>query len=139
MDQKLLKQCVAEFVGTFALIFVGVGVIANHADLSSNAGLLAVALAHGLTIAVMVSATGVISGGHLNPAVTLGLLVGGQMELRKSMAYWGAQLLGAFAAGVLLVNVLGGGLLSGGEIVARGTPDLGRGVGPVRGIIIEAV
>ena len=48
MNQTLLKQCVAEFVGTFALIFIGVGVIANHSNLNSNAGLLAVALAHGL-------------------------------------------------------------------------------------------
>ena len=62
MTPKLLQQCVAEFVGTFALIFIGVGVIANHSDLTGNAGLLAVALAHGLTIAVMVSATGAISG-----------------------------------------------------------------------------
>jgi len=52
-----------------------VGVIANHSNLNGNAGLLAVALAHGFTIAVMVSATGGISGGHLNPAVTFGLLV----------------------------------------------------------------
>ena len=48
MNSTLLKQCVAEFVGTFALIFIGVGVIANHANLNSNAGLLAVALAQGL-------------------------------------------------------------------------------------------
>src|SRR5437762_11478024 len=98
MKPSLAKQCVAEFVGTFALIFIGVGVIANHADLSSNAGLLAVALAHGFTIAVMASATGVISGGHLNPAVTLGLLVGGKIEVKRSIAYWVAQLAGAIIA-----------------------------------------
>src|SRR5881628_629684 len=139
MNSNLAKQCAAEFIGTFALIFVGIGAIANNSSPAVGVGLLGVALAHGLTIAVMVSATGAISGGQLNPAVTLGLLVGGRMDLRKSIAYWAAQLLGAFAAGILLVNVLGGGLQSGGEIVARGTPDLGRGVGPVRGIIIEAV
>ena len=77
MNVTLLKQSVAEFIGTFALIFIGVGVIANHSNLESNSGLLAVALAHGLTIAVMVSATGAISGGHLNPAVTFGVWVGG--------------------------------------------------------------
>lgn len=133
MNPSFIKPCVAEFIGTFALIFVGVGAI--HSD----PGLLGVALAHGLTIAVMVSATGAISGGHLNPAVTLGVLVGRQMELPKAVAYWIAQLLGAFAAGILLVNLLGGGLQSGADIVSRGTPDLASGVGAVRGIIIEAV
>src|SRR6185369_1178768 len=98
MNRTLLKQCVAEFVGTFALIFIGVGVIANHSNLNSNAELLAVALAHGLTIAVMVSATGAISGGHLNPAVTFGLLVGGKISPKRYIAYWIAQLVGASAA-----------------------------------------
>jgi hypothetical protein len=62
MNTTLSKQCAAEFIGTFALIFVGVGAIYH------NVGLLAVAFAHGLTIAVMASATAGISGGHLNPA-----------------------------------------------------------------------
>ena len=73
MNSKLIKQCVAEFVGTFALIFVGVGAIYHLGAIEENGGLLGIALAHGLTIAVMVSATGAISGGHLNPAVTFGL------------------------------------------------------------------
>jgi MIP family channel proteins len=133
VNPALWKPCAAEFIGTFALIFIGVGSIHN------DPGLLGVALAHGLTIAVMVSATGAISGGHLNPAVTVGLLVGNRIELRKAIAYWAAQLLGAFAAGILLVNVLGDGMQSGVAAVARGTPDLGRGVGPIRGMVIEAV
>src|SRR4249919_560572 len=97
MQTSLLKQCVAEFIGTFALIFIGVGAIYN------NAGLLAVALAHGLTIAVMVSATGGISGGHLNPAVTFGLWVGGKIDFKGFVAYWIAQLAGGAAAGFLLL------------------------------------
>ena len=133
MNSSFIKPCVAEFIGTFALIFVGVGAIYN------DPGLLGIALAHGLTIAVMVSATGAISGGHLNPAVTLGVLVGRQIELPKAVAYWIAQLLGAFVAGIVLVNLLGSGLQSGTDIVSRGTPDLASGVGPLRGIIIEAV
>src|SRR5437870_2133601 len=115
----LLKQCAAEFVGTFALIFVGVGVIANHADLNSNAGLLAVALAHGFTIAVMVSATGAISGGHLNPAVTFGLLVGSKIDLRRSIAYWIAQLSGAVLAAVLVGMLLGSSDVSGKDLVVK--------------------
>src|SRR2546425_3566366 len=99
MSPGLLKACIAEFIGTFTLIFVGVGAIYQ------NAGLLAVAFAHGLTIAVMVSATGAISGGHLNPAVTFGLWVGGKIELARSLAYWVGQLLGAVAAACMLLFV----------------------------------
>src|SRR2546423_4216007 len=141
MNQTLLKQCVAEFIGSFALIFIGVGVIANHSNLNSNAGLLAVALAHGFTIAVMASATGAISGGHLNPAVTFGLWVGGKIELPRMLAYWVAQLAGATAAAFLLLYVfaqLPNQVPS--DIVAKGTPDLLReGILPAQGIVIEGV
>jgi len=147
MNVSLLKQCVAEFIGTFALIFVGVGAIYQ------NAGLLAVALAHGLTIAVMVSATGAISGGHLNPAVTFGLLIGGRMDLRKSMAYWISQLLGATFAAFLLLFIFSGlpktlnQALDGANfeaagkyIIESGTPDMIRnGISFVQGVLIEAV
>src|SRR5882672_1739220 len=106
MNQTLLKPCVAEFIGTFALIFIGVGVIANHSNLNGNAGLLAVALAHGFTIAVMVSATGAISGGQPNPAVTFGLLVGDKMDVKSSIAYWTSQLAGAVAAAAIVGALL---------------------------------
>ncbi len=139
MSRVLLKQCVAEFVGTFALIFIGVGVIANHADLSSNAGLLAVALAHGFTIAVMVSATGAISGGHLNPAVTFGVLVGGKIEPRRAVAYWIAQLSGAIVSAALVALLLQTNEIAGKEIVAKGTPVLGKGATAIQSIGIEAV
>src|SRR5256885_2020349 len=133
MNPFLLKQCVAELIGTFALIFVGVGAINN------NPGLLGVAFAHGLTIAVMVSATAGISGGHLNPAVTFGLLVGKQIDARKAVAYGIAQLLGGVMAGVLLVNLVGTAAQSGGAVVAAGTPDLMTGISPVKGTLVEAV
>jgi MIP family channel proteins len=135
VNQTLLKQCVAEFIGTFALIFVGVCAIQNNAP-GAGVGLLGVALAHGLTIAVMVSATGAISGGHLNPAVTFGLLVGGQIDVRKTIAYWIAQLAGATAAAVLIIPMFHQG---GVQIVAAGTPDLSEGVSQLHGIVLEAV
>lgn len=132
MNQSLLKKCVAEFVGTFALIFIGVGAINNN-SIAAGVGLLGIALAHGLTIGVMVSATGGISGGHLNPAVTFGLLVGGKISLMDAIAYWVAQLAGGSAAGFLLVSILGA------TAVAGGTPDLGKDVSQGTGIIVEAV
>lgn len=136
MNQNILKQCVAEFIGTFALIFIGVGAIYCSTMPSMNMGLLGVAIAHGLAIGVMVSATGGISGGHLNPAVTFGLFVGGKINLPSSIAYWIAQLAGGTAAGFLLVSLFAD---KGAEIVAKGTPDLGTGISPGTGIIIEAV
>jgi MIP family channel proteins len=139
MNQTLLKQCVAEFVGTFALIFIGVGVIANLSNLNNNGGLLAVALAHGLTIAVMVSATGAISGGHLNPAVTFGLLVGGKIDAKRSMAYWASQLAGAVMAAAMVAWLLGSSEVSGKDLVFKGTPAMGKGSTALQSIGIEAV
>ena len=135
MNRNIVKQCVAEFIGTFALIFIGVGAIYNNTP-TMGMGLLGVALAHGLTIAVMVSATGGISGGHLNPAVTFGLLVGGKINLADSIASWIAQLAGGAAAGFLLVSLFAP---NGVAIVAGGTPDLGKDVAQSTGIIIETV
>ena len=135
MNPNLTKQAVAEFIGTFALIFIGVGAIYNNIP-GAGVGLLGVALAHGLTIAVMVSATGGISGGHLNPAVTLGVLVAGKIKFLDSLVYWIAQLAGGAAAGFLLVKLFGG---NGIGIVANGTPDLGKDITPCTGILIETV
>jgi MIP family channel proteins len=139
MNGTLLKQCVAEFVGTFALIFIGVGVIANHANLESNAGLLAVALAHGLAIAVMVSATGAISGGHLNPAVTFGVWVGGKIETKRAAAYLFSQLAGALLAAAMVAILLDSPNAPGRELVFKGTPAVGKGATALQSIGIEAV
>src|SRR5689334_16059177 len=96
------RALVAEFVGTFALIFVGVGAIAVTSVGRPGPDLVAVALAHGLTIAVMVSATAAISGGHLNPAVTLGALVSGRIGIVGAASYWIAQLLGAIGGALVI-------------------------------------
>src|SRR5262249_50649995 len=113
------------------------GAIANNSP-TAGLGLLGVALAHGLTIAVMVSATGAISGGQLNPAVTFGLLIGGQMKIGKSVAYWISQLAGGTAAALLCKALLGVAAVSGG------TPDIGMvnnapAVSFTQAITIEAV
>lgn len=136
MNQNLPRKCVAEFIGTFTLIFIGVGAIHNASNPTAGVGLLGVALAHGLAIAVMVSATGGISGGHLNPAVTFGLLVGGKIDLKNSIAYWIAQLAGGAAAGFLLLSIYGA---DGAAIVKAGTPNLSDGVSTSTGIMVELV
>lgn len=95
------RHFAAEFIGMFAFVFVGSGAIMTARMSQSPAGLLEVALAHGLTMAVMVSATMRISG-HINPAVTLGLLVTRRIEPMMAALYIVAQILGAIAAAYAL-------------------------------------
>jgi aquaporin Z len=116
---------VAEFVGAFALTFVGAGAIA------AGANLVGVAFAHGLVIAVMVSAVGHISGGHFNPAVTFGFLVTGRMALPLAVVYWVAQMVGAVFAALLLAWIFPGDLV--------GAPALGEGIGLGAAFIVEAI
>jgi aquaporin Z len=95
------KVFVAELIGTFALVFVGAAVGMY------NAGLLAVALAHGLTLAVFAYAFGHISGTHINPAVTFGLALNGTIQWMEAAIYWIAQFAGAVLAGFTLNAIVG--------------------------------
>ena len=96
-----MQRGVAEAIGAFALVFIGAGSIAVV-----DGGLVGVALAHGLVIAVMVSAVGHISGGHFNPAVTLGFLVTKRMAPSLAGVYWAAQMLGGLLGAILLTLLL---------------------------------
>jgi aquaporin Z len=130
------KAFLAEFIGTFALIFVGAGSIAvNHYN-GGDTHLLGIALAHGLTIAVMVSATAAVSGGHLNPAVTIGLLSAGYIDLKNAIGYILSQLTGAVVAAALLGVVIP---LADVHAVKLGIPALGAGISAPSGLIMEAV
>ena len=93
------KAAVAEFVATFALIFIGAGAVIA---VSLGLDLTGVALAHGLVLAIMVSITAHISGGQVNPGVTIGLWVAGKIPSRRAVILMGAQLLGAVAGAFLL-------------------------------------
>jgi len=95
------RHFAAEFIGMFAFVFIGSGAIMSARMSQSPAALVEIALAHGLTMAVMVSATMRISG-HINPAVTLGLLVTRRIEPMMAALYIVAQILGAIAAGYAL-------------------------------------
>lgn len=90
------KVFVAEFIGTFALVFVGA------ASAMYNVGLLGIALAHGLTLAVFAYIYGHISGAHINPAVTLGHAANGNIKWSDAAVYWVAQFSGAALAAFLL-------------------------------------
>jgi aquaporin TIP len=95
-----------------------------------------VALAHGLAIGVMVTATGHISGGHFNPAVTFGALVGRQISPGLAVVYWIAQLLGGLSGALTLWAIFPVTAWQGSSL---GTPALGNGVSVETGILVEAV
>lgn len=128
------KALVAEFVGTFALVFVGVGSIA--ASMHTGSGLVGIALAHGLTIAVMVAATGAISGGHLNPAVTIGAWLTKKIDSSNAIGYIISQCLAGIVAALLLKVSVPGETLSA---VSMGTPALGPGITVTQGLITEII
>jgi aquaporin TIP len=129
------RIALAEAIGTFTLVFAGVlainaGTLAGDPELSS---LTTVALAHGLAIFVMVAALSAISGGHFNPAITLGFVVSGRLPLRRAALYWIAQLVGAVVAALIIAGAFGR------QPVAEGTPALAPNVTALAGIVLELI
>jgi aquaporin Z len=97
---------VAEALGTFSFVFIGAAVVVvNGGFPNSGIGLLGIALAHALALSIMVTSTMTISGGHLNPAVTIGLLVTRRIDVLSAAGYIVTQLAAA-AAAAFLVKVL---------------------------------
>src|SRR5476651_1437716 len=113
------KALIAEFIGTFTLIFIGVGSIVADYLSGGKVGLTGIALAHGLAIAVMVSATAAVSGGHLNPAVSIGLWSAKKIDSRTMLTYVAAQCLGAIFAALLIKGAVPAAVLSA---INMGTP-----------------
>ena len=134
--QKLGRSAVAEFLGTFALCFIGAGAICTNQWTNGAVGLLGIAMAHGMVLAVMISALGHISGGHFNPAVTMGILTANKIGGKEAVVYIGSQLAGAVAAGYLLTRLVPADVW---QAVHLGAPALLDGVTPVHGVVIEAI
>jgi aquaporin Z len=132
----LPRRCVAEALGTFALIFIGCGAVMSSLLPGAGFGLLGIALAHALVLGVMITATMNISGGHLNPAVTIGLLSTGRIPLKEAIAYIVSQLAGGVLGAFLLTVVIPGGITRAGTL---GTPALAGGMSVMNGIALEAV
>ena len=122
----MAHRLAAEFVGTFLLVFGGCGaaIFAASPDEKSSVGIgfLGVALAFGLTVLAGVYAFGVISGGHFNPAVTLGAALAKRVEWKALPAYWIVQVIGGLVAGGLLYFIAGGrpGFNATGNMAANG-------------------
>src|SRR5262245_46472340 len=133
---SLLRRCTAEAVGTFALVFIGAGSIMSGFFPKSDFGVLGVALAHGLILGTMITATMRISGGHLNPAVTLGLLVARRTDARTAIAYIVTQVVAAILAAAILKELYPPAVL---RATSLGTPHLAASVSLTQGIVIEAI
>ncbi|KAI9110994.1 hypothetical protein K1719_017869 [Acacia pycnantha] len=131
-----IKAYVAEFIATLLFVFAGVGSAIAYGALTKDAaldpaGLVAVAVAHAFALFVGVSVAANISGGHLNPAVTFGLIIGGNITVLTGIFYWVFQLLGSLVACLLLKYVT-----SAPTIPVHG---LASGVGIGEGIVFEIV
>lgn len=135
MNDSPARALTAEAIGTFALCFIGILAINVDAITGSDgaASLTTIALAHGLTIAVMIAALGALSGAHFNPAVTAGFVATGRMTPVRGAQYVGAQLAGAVVASLLVA------WLFGREVVAAGTPAMAGSVNPLGGMVVEIV
>ncbi|ABQ61353.1 MULTISPECIES: aquaporin Z [Brucella] len=138
----MLNKLSAEFFGTFWLVFGGCGsAILAAAFPELGIGFLGVALAFGLTVLTMAYAVGGISGGHFNPAVSLGLTVAGRLPAKDLIPYWVAQVLGAIAAAAILYVIASGkdGFSAGG-LASNGYGELSPGgYSMMAGLLIEII
>ncbi len=130
----MARACVAEFIATFTLTFIGVAVICG------GHGIVAIALAHGLALAAAVYASGHISGGHVNPAVTIAMLVTGKIEGPKAAAYIVSQLLGAVLAAYMVQSFFPSGATDSHQLGATlGTEENREALGAMGTLVIEAI
>jgi aquaporin TIP len=131
-----IKALVAEFIGTFTLVFICVGAIASDAMTGHMLGLTGIALAYGLAMAVMVSATAAVSGGHLNPAVTFGALVTRKISVTNGLGYIVAQCLGAIVAAYFITLVVPEQALAATNF---GLPAVTKGITVVQAFLAEII
>jgi MIP family channel proteins len=133
---SLPRRSIAEALGTFALVFIGTAVIASKFYPDANYGVLGVAVAHAIVLSVMITATMSISGGHLNPAVTIGLLAARRVDARTAGAYIVSQLIGAVLASLLVRAIYPAGVV---KPISLGTPTIANNILFGQAVTIEAV
>jgi len=144
----MIKKLAAEFFGTFWLVFGGCGsaVLAamfltpEPGAVQLGIGFVGVSLAFGLTVMTMAYAVGHISGGHFNPAVSLGLAIGGRFSFAELIPYWVAQVIGSFcAAGVLYVIASGAPGFEAGGFASNGFGELSPGGYSMTAVLVAEV
>jgi len=136
MYEKLSTSLLAEFIGTFALIFIGAG-----AGALGIGGLVGVAFAHGLVVLGFAYAYGHISGTHINPAVTLGVWAAGKIDAGRAFSYIVFQIVGGIVGALALRWVLGGGETGLGVTKLANGPvgDWTITITPLIGVVLEAI
>jgi MIP family channel proteins len=142
MSNRIAPKLIVELIGTFAFVLIGAGASAIVGDGVGLPGITAIALAHGLTIMAFAFAYGPVSGGHMNPAVTVGVLAAGAMSVGEAIGYIVSQLVGGVVAAFSLAALLHG------PATGLGTPALAHNLAlgvtsvtitPLAGFVIEAV
>jgi MIP family channel proteins len=129
------RALLAEVVGTFFFFTIGAGAILADAS-GGGSGLVGIALAHGLALAVAVSIFGPTSGAHFNPAVSLALALGGAFRWDRLIPYWIAQLGGGVLAGVVLLAAFPE---KARALTHLGTPSVAPGVSDPAAVLVEGV
>jgi MIP family channel proteins len=136
------RSCVAELLGTFTLTFIGAGaIIANVPNgAGGGGGIVAIALAHGIALAMAVYATGHISGGHINPAVTVAMLATGRIAAPKALAYIVSQCAGSVLAAFVLISFFPGEPVNNAKLGATlGSEANQVALGPMGTLVLEAI
>ena len=134
--QKTLRPLAAEFIGVFMLTFIGAGAIVLNKVADGPVGLVGIALAHGLALAIAVPTTMNISGGHINPAVTLGLWSVGRIGWKQAGLYVLAQVLGAILAALAIKGLFPAGVTGLAEL---GALRLASDISFTQGVLVEAI
>src|ERR1700739_544626 len=142
MSDRIAPKLLAEFIGTFAFVFIGAGAAAVVGEGVVMPGIVAIAFAHGLAIMAFAFAYGSVSGGHFNPAGTFGGLSVGAMGVGEAIGYIVSQFIGGIVGALFLSAVLGGaetglGTPALAQTLARGPATLT--ITPAAAFMIEAV
>lgn len=132
------KKFFAEFIGTMVLTLMGCGaaVALSCEPVNNIPGVVGTAIAFGLAVVAMAYTIGGVSGCHINPAITLGVLLSGRMSMREAIGYWGAQILGGIVGAAILYVLTSS---TGDGVVGTGANDLQAGVTPFAGFLAETV
>jgi MIP family channel proteins len=135
-SESYVKPIIAELIGMFAFVFIGAGSIIANTLTRGALGIVGIAIAHGLVLAIMITVFAATSGGHFNPAVTIAMMVTRRIAPLLGLLYIVAQLVGATLGGLLLRAVFPFVVWQAAEL---GTPSLAPGVSVGTGILVEAV